>query len=148
MDTTTILSIITAIIGTGGLTAFVTAFLSARKFKAEALKIEQETDALKVQNIDYIHKRLQEISESQNQESIKLRKRNDELNNKIEQLNDKLQTIMEWVVYDNQQYRQWLESRLKELDPDIEFPRCSPPPKIFHADSTNTYYHGDDTDID
>lgn len=143
MDTSTILTIIASIIGTGGLSALLTGILSARKYRSEALKTEQEAESLKVQNMDYIHKRLQEISESQNQESIKLRQRNDELNNKIEVLNDKLQTIMEWVVYDNQQYRQWLEARLLELDPDIEFPRCSPPPKIFHADTVNSYYHGD-----
>lgn len=143
MNTSTILTIIASIIGTGGLSALLTGILSARKYRSEALKTEQEAESLKVQNMDYIHKRLQEISESQNQESIKLRQRNDELNNKIEVLNDKLQTIMEWVVYDNQQYRQWLEARLLELDPDIEFPRCSPPPKIFHTDTVNSYYHGD-----
>lgn len=143
MNTSTILTIIASIIGTGGLSALLTGILSARKYRSEALKTEQEAESLKVQNMDYIHKRLQEISESQNQESIKLRQRNDELNNKIEVLNDKLQTIMEWVVYDNQQYRQWLESRLLELDPDIEFPKCSPPPKIFHTDIVNSYYHED-----
>jgi len=144
MNTTTILTIIASIIGSGGISAIITGILSSKKYKSEARKLDQEAESLKVQNMDFIHKRLQEIADSQSQESIKLRNRNDELNEKIEELNDKLQTIMEWVVYDNQQYRQWLESRLMELDPDIEFPKCSPPPKIFHADSNNSYYHGDE----
>lgn len=141
MDATTIVAIITAIIGTGGLSAFITSILSARKYKFEAQKIEQETESIKVQNMEIIHKRLQDIAESQNQELAKLIKRNDELNHKIEELNDKLQTIMEWVVYDDQQYRQWLESRLIELDPQIEFPKCTPPPKIF-----DSYIHTPDED--
>lgn len=138
MEASTIATIIVAVIGSGGLSALLTSILSARKYKSEAMKTEQEAEGLRVQNeiteMDYINKRLQEISENASRESIKLRQRNDILNAKISELNDKLQSMMEWVMYDNQQYRQWLETELRKVNPTIEFPRCAPPPKIFHVD--------------
>lgn len=130
-----IITILGAILGTGGLTALITALLSAKKFKAEAHKIDSETETVFANNeiakFEFINKRLQEISENAEAESKALRARNDELNRQITQLNDKLQTIMEWVIYDNQNYRNWLESELRKSNPDINFPKCAPPPKIF-----------------
>lgn len=130
-----IITILGTILGTGGLTALITALLSAKKFKAEAHKIDSETETVFANNeiakFEFINKRLQEISENAEAESKALRARNDELNQQITQLNDKLQTIMEWVIYDNQNYRNWLESELRKSNPAINFPKCAPPPKIF-----------------
>lgn len=130
-----IITIITAIFGSSGLSAIITAILSARKFRSEADRVREETQSIRVQNdiagIDYINKKLQEITEQSNHQSNVLRARNDELNERITELNYKLQAIMNWVMEDNQQYRMWLETRLKELDPDIEFPHCSAPPNVF-----------------
>lgn len=135
METSTIIAIIASIIGSGGISAILTALLSARKYKSEALKNEQEAAGMRVNNeiteMDYINQQLQKISEESRKDYIAMRQRNDELNTRINDLNDKLQTLMSWVVYDNQQYRQWLESKLHEFDPTIVFPRCDPPPKIF-----------------
>lgn len=136
---TAIITIIGAILGTGGITAFVSTILSARKFKAEAHKIESESDNIQSQNdmakFEFINKRLKEISDNAEADSRDLRARNNELNSQIAQLNDKLQTIMEWVIYDNQKYRNWLETELRKSNPDIQFPECPPPPKIFGSAS-------------
>ena len=133
-----IIALVTAVVGSSGLSAIITTILSARKFRSEADRVQEETQSLRVQNeiagIDYINKKLQEITEQSNQQSNVLRARNDELNDRITELNFKLQAIMSWIMEDNQQYRLWLETRLKELDPDIEFPHCSAPPNVFGHD--------------
>ena len=130
-----IITIITAIFGSSGLSAIITAILSARKFRSEADRVREETQSIRVQNdiagIDYINKKLQEITEQSDHQSNVLRARNDELNERITELNYKLQAIMNWVMEDNQQYRMWLETRLNELDPDLAFPHCSAPPNVF-----------------
>lgn len=131
---TTIITIIGAILGTGGLTAFTTTLFNCRKFKAEAVKIESENDMAK---FEFINKRLQEISENAESDSKELRKRNAELNQQIADLNDKLQMIMEWIMYDNQKYRTWLENELRKFNPDVQFPDCPVPPKIFRSASSD-----------
>lgn len=138
MNTELIVTIIVAILGSGGLSALLTAFFSARKYKSEAMKTEQEAVGLKVNNeiteVDYINQQLQKISEEARRESETLRRRNDELNSRINELNNRLQEVMQWIMYDNQRYRQWLETELIKMKPDIQFPDCAPPPKIFHPD--------------
>lgn len=137
MTAETIISVIVAIIGSGGLTATLTSILSARKYAAESNKTTQEANGIHIQNeitqMDYINTKLHEISENSAKESEILRKRNDVLNRRINDLSDKLQAMMEWVVYDNQNYRQWLETELRKVKPDIEFPDCAPPPKVFQT---------------
>lgn len=143
MNTTLISSIIVAALGSGGISAIITAILSrhkceseAAKTESEAAKIKSEADAVVKQTditgIDYINRKLQEITEQSNKEATELRNRNDELNERINILNDRLQVVMNWIVDDNQHYRQWLETKLIELDPSIEFPKCAPPPKVFN----------------
>ena len=100
-----IITIITAIFGSSGLSAIITAILSARKFRSEADRVREETQSIRVQNdiagIDYINKKLQEITEQSDHQSNVLRARNDELNERITELNYKLQAIMNWVMEDN-----------------------------------------------
>lgn len=138
MTAETIISVIVAIIGSGGASAILTAILSARKYGAESDKTKEEANGIHIQNeitqMDYINTKLHEISENSAKESEVLRKRNDVLNKRINDLSDKLQAMMEWVVYDNQNYRIWLETELRKVNPDIEFPVCAPPPKVFQSD--------------
>lgn len=143
MNTTLISSIIVAALGSGGISAIITAILSRHKYESEAAKTESEAAKIKseadavvkqtdITGIDYINRKLQEITEQSNKEATELRNRNDELNERINNLNDRLQVVMCWIVDDNQHYRQWLETKLIELDPSIEFPMCAPPPKVFN----------------
>ena len=123
MNTTLISSIIVAALGSGGISAIITAILSRHKYESEAAKteseaakIKSEADAVVKQTdltcIDYINRKLQEITEQSNKEATELRNRNDELTERINNLNDRLQVVMSWIVDDNQHYRQWLETKL------------------------------------
>ena len=148
MNTTLISSIIVAALGSGGISAIITAILSRHKYESEAAKTESEAAKIKseadavvkqtnITGIDYINRKLQEITEQSNKEATELRNRNDELNERINNLNDRLQVVMNWIVDDNQHYRQWLETKLIELDPSIEFPKCAPPPKAFNISNNH-----------
>lgn len=135
MEPTTIIAFIVAILGSGGISAVLTSLLSARKFKSEAEKISQEAYGIhmntEIKGADYVSQQLQAIADNAAKESETLRARNDELNARINELNDKLQALMQWIVTDNQRYRQYLESELLKLNPEMDFPECPPPPRIF-----------------
>lgn len=137
IDMTQIITLITAVISSGGISALVTARITAKKADAENRHTDQETEGLRIQNeiteMDYINKRLQEISEINRKEANELRAKNESLNERIGELNHKMQTLMEWVVTDNYQYRSWLESQLKQVSPNIEFPTTTRPPIIFKS---------------
>lgn len=138
METGTLIAIIAAILGSGGLSALITALVSA---KAAAKKGNAEAEGIILNNditqADYISQQLQTITEEARKESVMLRKRNDELNQRINELNHRMQSVMTWIITDNQRYRQWLETELIKLKPDIEFPECSPPPDAFCDIPTN-----------
>ena len=113
MNATLISSIIVAVLGSGGISAIITAILSRHKYESEAAKTESEAAKIKseadavvkqtdITGIDYINRKLQEITEQSNKEATELRNRNDELNERINNLNDRLQVVMCWIVDDNQ----------------------------------------------
>ena len=130
-----IVTLITAFIGGGGISAVITARVSAKKQDADNRHTDQETEGLRIQNeiteMDYINKRLQEISEISKKEAEELRKKNEALNDKISELNHKMQSLMEWIVTDNYKYRSWLENELKQVNPDVQFPETTKPPAVF-----------------
>ena len=137
-----LVTLITAFIGGGGISAVITARVSAKKQDADNRHTDQETEGLRIQNeiteMDYINKRLQEISEISKKEADELRKKNEALNDKISELNHKMQSLMEWIVTDNYKYRSWLENELKQVNPDVQFPETTKPPAVFeikHEDS-------------
>lgn len=132
MDATVWIAIIGSILGSGGITAFVTTILSARKYKAEANQIEQES---RKEMDKYVNEKLKEVTEMYIKETKELKESNDNLNKQINELQNKLQEIMSWIIYDNQNYRLWLETELRKVNPSIDFPRCSPPPKIYRDGS-------------
>lgn len=135
MDMSQIISLIATLIGGGGISALITYRITAKKADAENRHTDQETEGLRIQNeiteMDYINKRLQEISEISKKEADDLRTKNEALNDKINELNQKLQSLMEWVVTDNYQYRSWLENKVKEYDNEISLPETTKPPNIF-----------------
>jgi len=130
-----LVTLITAFIGGGGISAVITARVSAKKQDADNRHTDQETEGLRIQNeiteMDYINKRLQEISEISKKEADELRRKNEALNDKISELNHKMQSLMEWIVTDNYKYRSWLENELKQVNPDVQFPETTKPPAVF-----------------
>lgn len=127
--------VVSCVLGSGGISAFITALLSSRKYKAEAKRIEEEAAQIRSQSgmseIDFISKQLRDFAEISRNEIDELVKRNSEMRDRIERMNDQLQSLMQWIIYDNQSYRKWLEDELRKLTPDIVFPECPPPPCIF-----------------
>lgn len=135
MDTMNyIVTIIGTIIGSGGLAAAITSLLSIRKYKAEARSIEQEAEnarkEIEQRMNESIRQQIMDISNVHKQESEELRVQNEKLYGKIDNLNNKINELMEWIVYDNAKYRAWLENELVKLKPDIEFPECRPTPRF------------------
>lgn len=127
-----ITTIVSMIIGSGGVAAAITALVSMKKYKAEARLIEQQAEASRLEaeqkTHEYIRTQLRELSETHKAESDELRKQNRELSEQIAVLNDRINQLMTWVVVDNNTYRNWLENELKKVKPDIEFPKCRPAP--------------------
>ena len=132
-DTAQVVStIVSVIIGSGGIASAIVALLSVRKYKAEAKVLEQQADTNHQETEqkinEYIRTQLKELSDTHRAESDELRKQNRELNDKITTLNDRINQLMQWIIVDNNSYRSWLENELLKLKPDIEFPKCKPAP--------------------
>jgi hypothetical protein len=83
----------------------------------------------------YVNTKLKEVTEMYIKETNELKEQNKQLNRQINELQSKMQEIMSWVIYDNQNYRLWLETELRKVNHNIEFPRCAPPPRIFEDDA-------------
>ena len=132
MNANEILTIITTVIGSGGIASLITALLSSKKYKAEAKSLEQQIEVARKESEqktnEYIRSQLKELSDTHKKESDELRKQNKELSDKIASLNDHINQLMTWIVVDNNSYRTWLENELRKLNPSIQFPRCRPAP--------------------
>lgn len=128
-------------IGAGGLGGLLGVIFSRKKYQIEAMQLEQQVhDSREESNrksIDFIQDKMIDIAKKYEAESEELRKRNEELDHKITDLSTRLQNLMEWVVVDNNQYRTWLETELKKLNPDIAFPTCPPAPISFNNGNSN-----------
>lgn len=140
--------------GLGGTTIveLVRLFLSRRKYKqeAEALRVKNEENASKnEQNVmDYVKKSMIELTDQLKQDKQELREENAELRatlkqleesnrvleRRVDSLNTKVVNLMNWIMGDDRRYRQWLEEKLHELDPSLEFPKLSDPPNVLDED--------------
>lgn len=120
-----IVTLLITVLGSGGLCSLITVLFSRRKYKAEALLIETEAEErqkkMERDYMDYVHNQLKEITETYKRESEELRAR-------VNSLETRINKLMEWVVNDDVAYRTWLETKLKEYNPDIELPKCKPAP--------------------
>lgn len=134
--------VLISVLGAGGLSGTLVAIFSRRKYKIEAMKLEQELresrEEANRKSIDYIQQKMTDIAKKYEEECDALRRRNEELDSKISDLSNRLQTLMEWVVVDNNQYRSWLENELRKLNPDITFPTCKPAPIQTRSNSNET----------
>ena len=127
-----IITLLIAVLGSGGLCSVITAIFSRRKYKAEAALIEAEADdkrkAAERESIDYIHKQLKEITETHRKEAEETREQNKALTKRVNDLEATVNKLMNWIVVDNNKRVTWLENELRKRDPDIEFPPVTPPP--------------------
>ncbi len=120
-----ILALIGTIIGSGGISAIVTALLSTRKYKAEALRMEQDTH----KDLDrYVNDKLREVTNMYIEETQQLKHSNEQLHKQIDDLQDKLQMVMSWIVNENYTNISILRAKIQSLDPDFEFPEMKPCP--------------------
>lgn len=126
-----ILALIGTIIGSGGISAIVTALLSSRKYKAEALRMEQDTH----KDLDrYVNDKLREVTNMYIEETQQLKRSNEQLHKQIDDLQDKLQMVMSWIVNENYTNISILRAKIQSLDPDFEFPEMKPCPNPWAGD--------------
>lgn len=127
-----VITLLVAVLGSGGLCSVITALFSRRKYKAEASLIEAEAEEKrKVAErgyMEYIHTQFKEITETYKKESEELRTMNRELTTRVQSLESRINKLMEWVINDDGSYRNWLENEVRKYDPEIEFPKCKPAP--------------------
>lgn len=126
-----IIAILGTIIGSGGIATIVTAILSARKYKAEALRMEQDTQ----RDFDkYVNDKLKEVTNMYIEETQQLKRSNEQLHKQIDDLQDKLQAIMSWIVNENYTNISILKAKIQSLDPSFEFPEMKPCPNPWAGD--------------
>ena len=129
-----IIAIIGAILGSGGIAATITAILSARKYKAEAQRMEQDTQ----KDFDrYVNDKLKEVTNMYINETQQLKRSNELLHKQIEDLQEKIQSIMSWIINENYTNISILKAKVQSLDPNFEFPEIRPCPNPWAEDEDN-----------
>lgn len=137
-----VVALVGALVGGGGIAGMLVVIFSYRKYKAEGDKVRVENEKTE---LEYLKKSFIELNEETKRqfnefktttkaELEELRETNRILSHKIEVLTDKLSSLMQWVMSDDSKYREWLEHRLHQLDPDMQFPERSDPPDVFIDD--------------
>lgn len=138
METGTILAIIGGLGGATGISTLLVTIFQRKKYKAEAETIEAANQTTLIHNqqeeMTYVTNQLIRLQEMYKSDMEELREANKRLQRKVDGLNKKLMTLMNWIVVDNHKYQTWLEERLKEYDPDIVFQEHMPPPDVFAED--------------
>ena len=129
-----IIAIIGAILGSGGIAATITAILSTRKYKAEAQRMEQDTQ----KDFDrYVNDKLKEVTNMYINETQQLKRSNELLHRQIEDLQEKIQSIMSWIINENYTNISILKAKIQSLDPNFEFPEIRPCPNPWAEDEDN-----------
>ena len=105
----------------------------ALKQEIEDLKASNKADIEELKRSNKAE--IDELKNFDQQEINELKETNKALKQEVEQLNNKLSMLMNWVYGDNTRYREWMERKLKECDPDIEFPDRPEPPCVFGNDT-------------
>lgn len=134
-----IITIIGTILGSGGIAATITAILSTRKYKAEARRVEQDTQ----KDFDkYVNEKLKEVTNMYINETQQLKRSNEQLHKQIEDLQDKIQSIMSWIINENYTNISILKAKIQSLDPNFEFPEMRPCPNPW-AEDDNEQHNND-----
>lgn len=140
METTTamIVAIIGALGGGAGLAAVLAVIFQYKKYRAEAestmVHNEKQHQENERNEMEYVKQSLIELQNMTKSEMNELRKANKELEQRIDVMNKKIASLMNWIIGDDHRYRSWLEAKLHELDPSIEFPTLTDPPAVFGDD--------------
>ena len=138
MTTEHILAIIGALGGATGISTLIVTVFQRKKYRAEAETIEVANQTTMIENqqkeMTYVTNQMRELQEMYKKEMNEIRDSNKKLQQKVDQLNKKLMTLMNWIVVDNRRYQTWLEDKLREYDPSIEFPDHSDPPDVLNDD--------------
>lgn len=133
-----IVSIVAAILGTGGITAVITALLSARKYRADARAVEQETDAARKrfesEMTEKLNRQFMELAEIHRKEYDAQRLQTKLLETQVTDLKDYINQLVSWIMTDNASYRNFLETKITQLVPDFEFPKTTPFPRFEDGD--------------
>lgn len=131
-----IITIIGTILGSGGIAATITAILSTRKYKAEAQRVEQDTQ----KDFDkYVNEKLKEVTNMYINETQQLKRSNELLHKQIEDLQDKIQSIMSWIINENYTNISILKAKIQSLDPSFEFPEMRPCPNPWAEDDNEQH---------
>lgn len=137
-----IATIIAAVLGSSGISGVLVAILSSRKYRAEARLVEQQAEAARKDSEnrmnEYISAQLKDLAETHKKESEELRRQNKELSEQVNVLTYRLNALMNWIVIDNNQYVTWLESKVKEHEPNIMFPPHKSAPVFDDDHHSNT----------
>lgn len=139
MNSQFIITIIGTILGSGGIAAVITALLSTRKYRAEARRIERDTE----KDFDkYVNDKLKEVTNMYITETQQLKRSNEQLHRQIEDLQEKIQSIMSWIINENYTNISILKAKIQSLDPDFEFPEMRPCPNPWENEQNDQNTHG------
>lgn len=141
MNPELVVTLVVAIIGSGGISSVVTTILSARKHRAEADQLRQQIEEsradTKIKIDEHFQNQMIELTQTYQKEFENYRKeiedlrlQNTALKNQVNELSNQINQLMSWVVYDSMRYQEWLEQELVKARPDILFPEFRKPPKF------------------
>ena len=132
---TAIVAGVAALIGSGGVTALVHEISVRHKVKADAAKqssdLESQKSAQTTEMMKYFTDEIKRINEETKVQLDTIRAENSELKKQVTRLNGRLTDLVRWIMYDNNNYRTWLERTIRELDPNIAIPPCTDPPVVW-----------------
>ena len=127
-----VVEIVIAILGSGGITAVVTSLLSARKYKAEANQMEQETEKARKlfenEMNEKLHRQFAELAEIHKKEAEYQREQTKILEKQIYGLKSQVTKLMSWIMTEDASYRTFLENEILRHNPDFVFPKLKPIP--------------------
>lgn len=121
----TIFTIASLVIGGGGIGSIITLFINRRKVVSDSRSTDVHTN---IDQFQAITEKLKIMADDADARAERARQVNDELMTKINELNAKLSQLTMWVIGDNMQYRSALETALKQVNPEFNFPYVSDPP--------------------
>lgn len=138
MDSAQMLAIIGALGGATGISTLLVTVFQRKKYKAEAETIEAQNQTTIIHNqqeeMKFVTNQMRDLQEMYKKEMTEIRESNQKLQKKVDKLNKKLVTLMNWIVVDNRKYQTWLEGKLREYDPNIAFPDHTEPPDVLGDD--------------
>lgn len=127
-----IVTLIVAVLGSGGLGAIITSILSARKYKAEANQMEQENyksrKNFENEMNERINRQFAELAEIHKKEAQTQREQSKLLEKQVADLKNQVMRLMSWIMTEDASYRSFLENEILRTNPNFVFPKLKPIP--------------------